>query len=133
MHSYYTERSKSERKTPIQYINAYIWNFERTVMMTLYGKQQKRQRYKEQKVRVGWFERIALKRVYYHMWNRSPVQVRCMKQGMQSSCTGTNQRDGMGKEVGGEFRTGGHMYSCGWFMSMYGKTHHNIVKWLASS
>ena len=23
---------------------------------------------------------------------------------------------------------GGHMYTCGWFMSMYGKTHHNIVK-----
>ena len=27
--AYYTERSKSERKTPIQYINAYIWNLER--------------------------------------------------------------------------------------------------------
>ena len=26
--AYYTER-KSERKTPIQYINAYIWNLER--------------------------------------------------------------------------------------------------------
>ena len=25
----YTEWSKSERKTPIQYINAYIWNLER--------------------------------------------------------------------------------------------------------
>ena len=23
---------------------------------------------------------------------------------------------------------GGHMYTCGWFMSMYGKNHHNIVK-----
>ena len=26
---YYTEWSKSERKTPIQYINAYIWTLER--------------------------------------------------------------------------------------------------------
>ena len=26
--AYYTEWSKSERKTPIQYINAYIWNLE---------------------------------------------------------------------------------------------------------
>ena len=25
-----------------------------------------------EKARVGWFERIALKHVYYHMWNRSP-------------------------------------------------------------
>ena len=23
---------------------------------------------------------------------------------------------------------GGHMYTRGWFMSMYGKNHHNIVK-----
>ena len=27
--AYYTERNKSERKTPIQYINTYIWNLER--------------------------------------------------------------------------------------------------------
>ena len=27
----------------------------------------------------------------------------------------------------------GHMYTCGWFMSMYGKNHHNIVKQLASN
>ena len=43
------------------------------VTMTLYARQQKRQRCKEQtfglweKVRVGWFDRIALKHVYYHM------------------------------------------------------------------
>ena len=27
--AYYTEWSKSERETPIQYTNAYIWNLER--------------------------------------------------------------------------------------------------------
>ena len=27
--AYYTERSKAERKTPIQYTNTYIWNLER--------------------------------------------------------------------------------------------------------
>ena len=27
--AYYTECSKSQRKAPIQYINAYIWNLER--------------------------------------------------------------------------------------------------------
>ena len=26
--AYYTERSKSERKTPIQCINTYVWNLE---------------------------------------------------------------------------------------------------------
>ena len=45
--------------------------------MTLYARQQKRHRYKEQtfglweKARVGGFERIALKHIYYHMCNRS--------------------------------------------------------------
>ena len=46
---------------------------------------------------VGWFERIALKHVYYHMWNRSPVQVRCMRQGAQGWCTGMTLGDGMGR------------------------------------
>ena len=83
--------------------------FRKMVTMTLYVRQQKRHRYIKrtdfwtlwEKVRVGWFERTALKHVYYHMWNRWPVQVQCMKQGTQSQCTGTTQRDGMGKEAGG--------------------------------
>ena len=62
------------------------------------------------------------------MWNRWPVQVQCMKQGTQSQCTGTTQRDGMGREVEVGFGMGGHMYIHGWFMSMYGNNHHNIVK-----
>ena len=44
--------------------------------------------------------------IYYHMWNRSPVQVRCMWQGTQGWCTGMTLRDGMWREVGGGFRTG---------------------------
>ena len=59
-----------------------------------------------EKARVGWSETIALKRVYYHMWKRSPVQVRCMTQGAQGWCTGMTLRDGMGREVGGGFRMG---------------------------
>ena len=33
-----------------------------------------------EKARVGWSERIALKYVYYQLWNTSPVQVWCMRQ-----------------------------------------------------
>ena len=33
-----------------------------------------------EKVRVGWSERTASKHVYYQVWNRSPVQVGCMRQ-----------------------------------------------------
>ena len=50
-----------------------------------------------------------------------------MKQGTQSQCSGTTQKDGVGREVEVEFRRGVHMYTCDWFMFMYGKTHHNIV------
>ena len=57
-----------------------------------------------EKARVGWFGRMALKHVYYPMWNRSPVQVRCMWQGARGWCTGMTQRDGMGREVGGGSR-----------------------------
>ena len=46
---------------------------------------------------VGWFEQIAFKHVYYPIWNRSAVQVQCMKQGTQSQCTGTMLWDGVGR------------------------------------
>ena len=57
-------------------------------------------------VRAGWYQRMALKHVCYHMWNRSPVLVRCMRQGAQGWCTGMTQRNGMGREVGVEFSMG---------------------------
>ena len=51
------------------------------------------------------------------MWNRSLVQVRCMRQGAQGWCTG--RWDGEGGRRG--VQDGEHMYTNGWFMSMYGK------------
>ena len=39
-----------------------------------------------------------------------------------------NQEGWDGRDVGGGNQDGGHMYTHGWFMSMFGKTHHNIVK-----
>jgi len=47
---------------------------------------------------VRWFERIALKHVYYHIRNTSPGQVRCTRQGAQGWCTGMTLRDGRGSE-----------------------------------
>ena len=76
----------------------------------------------------GVIKRIALKHIYYHMWNRPPVQVQCMRQGTQDWYTGMTLRDGMGREGGGGIQDGEHMYTCGWFMSVYGKNHHNTVK-----
>ena len=34
---------------------------------------------------------------------------------------------------GGEVQDGGHMCTCGWFISVSGKNHHNIVKKLSSN
>ena len=67
----------------------------RTVFWTLWDR-----------ARVGWFGRMALKHVYYHVWNGSPVQVRFMIQGARGWYTGMTQRDGMGREVGRGFRMG---------------------------
>ena len=45
------------------------------------------------------------KRLFY-IRNESPVQVRCRIQEAWGWCTGMTQRDGVGREVGGEFRMG---------------------------
>ena len=57
-----------------------------------------------ERARVGWFGRIALKHVYYHRWNGSPVQVWYMRQDAQGWCTGMTLRDAMGREVEGRVR-----------------------------
>ena len=44
----HSEVTPKERKTPMLYINRYIWNLERKVMMTICARQQKRHRCKEQ-------------------------------------------------------------------------------------
>ena len=59
-----------------------------------------------ERVRAGWYGRKALKHVNYHMWNKSPVQARCMIQDTQGWCTGMTQGDGMGREVGGRLSMG---------------------------
>ena len=48
--------------------------------------------------------------------------------GTQSWCFGTTQSNGLDGEMGGGSKMVGHMYTHGWFMLMYGKNHHNIVK-----
>ena len=55
---------------------------------------------------MGWFERMALKHVKYHVWNELPVQVRCTIPDAWGWCTGTTQRDGIRRVVGGGLRMG---------------------------
>ena len=67
----------------------------RTVLWTLWERE-----------RVGRFGRMALIHVKYHVWNELPVQVRRTILDAWGWCTGTTQRDGMGREEGGGFRMG---------------------------
>ena len=111
--AYYTEWSKWERKTPIQYTNAYIWNLENGNDNPICKTAKETQTYRTvfwtlwEKARVWWSERITLKHIYYCMWNRSSVQVTgSMRQGAQGWCTGMTQRNEMGREVKRGFRMG---------------------------
>ena len=52
-----------------------------------------------------------------------PVQVRCMILDAWGWCTEMTQRDGTGREEGGGLQDGEHVYTCGGFMLMYGKTN----------
>ena len=47
-----------------------------------------------------------MKHVKYHVGNELPVLVRCMMLDAWGWCTGTAQRDGMGREEGGGFGMG---------------------------
>ena len=49
-----------------------------------------------EKARVGCFERIALKHVYYLWWNRSPAQVGCMRQVLGPGALGRPRGIGWG-------------------------------------
>ena len=80
-----------------------------------------------EKARMGWSERTALKQVYYQGWNRSPVQVGCMRQVLGGWCTGKTQRDGMGREVGGGQGWGTHVNPWLIHVSVW-QNHYNIVK-----
>ena len=74
--------------------------FKKMVMITLYARQQKRHRTDFwtlwEKARVGWSEKIALKHVYYQVWNRSPAQVGYMRQVLRAGALGRPRGKGWG-------------------------------------
>ena len=72
---------------------------------------------------VGWFVRMSLKHVYYHVRNESPVYARYRIQDAWGWCPRDDQERwyGLGGEKGVQDQE--LMYTCGWLMSMYGKTN----------
>ena len=74
-----------------------------------------------ERARVGWFGRMALKHVYYHMQIASPGSMH------DTGCSGLvhcDDPEGWDGEGGGRrVQYGEHMYTRGGFMLMYGKTN----------
>ena len=62
-----------------------------------------------EKARVGWSERTASKHVYYQGWNRSPVQVGCMRQVLGAGALGWPRGVGWGGRWEGGSGWGTHV------------------------
>ena len=62
-----------------------------------------------EKVRVGWSERTASKHVYCQVWNRSPVQVGCMRQVLRAGALGRPRGMGWGGRREGGSGWGTHV------------------------
>ena len=62
-----------------------------------------------EKARVGWSERTALKHIYYQVWNRSPVQVGCMRQVLGAGALGWPRGMGWGGRWDGGSGWGTHV------------------------
>ena len=62
-----------------------------------------------EKMRVGWSERTASKHVYYQVWNRSPVQVGCMRQVLGAGVLGWPRGMGWGGRREGGSGWGTHV------------------------
>ena len=76
-----------------------------------------------EKARVGRYEKIELKYVYYHMENTWPVQIQRMKLVLWDN------PEGWGGEGGGRGVQDGGTHLHPWLIHvMYGKNRHNIVK-----
>ena len=109
--AYYTEWGKPERKTPIQYTNAYIWNLENgndnpvcetaketQIYRTVYGLCGRGR---------GWDDwENGIETCLISCKKELPVQVQCRIRDAWGWCTGMTQRDGTGRDVGDGFRMG---------------------------
>ena len=100
--------------------------YRKMVMMTLYVRQQKKHRCEEQifpTLGEGdggmiWENNIETCILSY------VKQIASQGLMHETGCSALVYWDGMGREV----QDGEHMYTHGWFMSMYVKNHYNIVK-----
>ena len=131
--AYCTEWSKSERERQILYINTCAWNLEKWYWWTYLQGSSGNPDIENRLVDIMWegeggtnwessIETYTLPYVEQLMGN-------CIIQGVLWQHTGV----GCGSGWEGGSRTGRHMYTYGWFMLLYGRNQHNIVKQLSSN
>ena len=133
------EVSQSEREEWISYINAYIWNLERwywwTYLQGSNGDADTENSYGLSIRRRGWDElREDHGNIYITMCeidSQWEFALWCRK--LKPSALWQPRGVGWGGRWEGGSRGRRHMYTCGWFMLMYGRNQHNIVKQLSSN
>ena len=128
------QREVSQKEKHQYSILTHVYGFRKMVTMTLYARQQKRHRCKQQTFvlcgrRWGWDDLRA------EHWNMYIIICEIDHQSrfnawdrvLRAGALGWPWEMGWGGN-GREGQNGEHMYTHGWFMWLYGKKHHNIVK-----
>ena len=92
--AHYTEWSKPERQRQYSILTHIYGILKDGNDNPIYKTEKETQMYRTdfwtlwEKARVGWSERIALKHVYYQVWNRLPAQVGWMRQVLRAGALG---------------------------------------------
>ena len=133
----YTEWSKSEREEQILHIHICIWNLERCYWWTyLQGSNEDADIVNRFLDTLGeWKDgtnRATLKLIHYcnttSLWEFA-VRCRKLKPGDLWQPQGVGGGGRWAESSTGRW----HMSACGWFILMYGRNQHNIVRQLSSN
>ena len=125
--AYCTEWSKPERKTPIQYTNTYTWNLKDGNTNSVYETAKKTLMYRTVFWALGrgrgWDD---LGEWHWNMYNIIYERVASSGSMHDTECLGLvhweDPEGWYGEGRGRRFQDGEHMYTCGGFMLLYGKT-----------
>ena len=132
--AYYTEWSKSERERQIVYIDAYIWNLERWYWWSyMHGSKGDLDIKNRLRIVAGegeggmtWESHIETYTYQCKIDSQWEFAVWCREP--KAGDLWLSRGVGWGGRWEGGFTGRGHMYTCGWLMSMYSRSHQNSIK-----
>ena len=126
------EQSKSLSETNVMY-NTYVQALEKMVPVNLCvwhkrGADRRTDSWTQWgKEREGWTGRVAVRHIQTASGNL------LSDTGAQPGALGQPRGVGQGGRWGGGSGVKGHRYTYGWFMLMFGRNQHNIIKRLSSN